>query len=443
MIERRVFLGIEGNPFANTSIAGLTNALTFTETNPISWYPAILEGPVNFSDLYGSQFRGYVTAPATGNYVFFISADDNAELYLSTDDNPANKRLIASESTYSNSRQYQTSAGSSDLALKRSDQALGPIALTAGRRYYSEALHKEGGGGDNISVAWQVPGGAEPADGDSPIPGRYLSAFGVTAKAVTVATQPASQSVLEPAPVTVSVVGAGLPPPASYQWLRNGTPIVGATAPSYTLALTKLSDSGTKFTVQVANGYSSVTSSDAILTVTKDTEPPQPTDVGSTISQSKIITVTFNELMDKTSAEVAQNYSFSPGNIAATAASLDASLKTVTITAASALTPSVTNRLSISGAKDYAGNPAASGTGIQFVITPVTYQDNILFDKPLGYYRFEETTGSVAKNSGTTGGDGAYSGVKPRPGGAPSSPKAPQVRASALRVSKPATGPFV
>ncbi|MBI4659190.1 MAG: Ig-like domain-containing protein [Verrucomicrobia bacterium] len=422
VIERRAFLGIE-----SANLTAFMAAPTFAANKPdVVDYPSIFEGPVNWANNYGTQFRGYVTAPATGNYTFFLCSDDQSELYLSTDENPANKRLIASETAWSNSRQWQNSGGSSDLAQKRSDQALGPIVLTAGKRYYIEAIQREGGGGDNIAVAWQTPGAPEPADGDSPIPGRYLSAFGATAKAVTIDTQPASQNVFEPGPATFSVVGAGFPPPTDYQWFRNGTPILGATGPSYTLPLTKLSDSGSKFTVQVANGYSRVASSEATLTVTSDTIPPEPTAVGSTISQSKIITVTFNELMDKSSAEVAQNYVFSPGDIKATAASLDASLKTVTVTAGSALSPNVTTTLSMSGVKDYAGNTVAKGAAVKFIVTPVTYQDNILFDKPLGFYRFEETSGAVAKNSGTTGGDGAYytgDEATPGEGGAPSSPK--------------------
>ena len=33
-----------------------------------------------------------------------------------------------------------------------------PITLTAGQRYYVEALQKEGGGGDNLAVGWAKPG---------------------------------------------------------------------------------------------------------------------------------------------------------------------------------------------------------------------------------------------------------------------------------------------
>lgn len=432
LIQRRVYLGIEAaqGGLATTSIEGLTNAPAWVQDKPdIVDYRTSFEGPTNTGVIfYGTRFRGYVTPPTTGNYVFFLCADDNAQLLLSTDDKPANVRQIAYETVYSYSREYQSSTGSSDLTQKRSDQAFGTLTLTAGKRYYIEVIHKKGGtaGNDNISVAWQIPGGAEPQDGDPPIPGKYLSAFGVTAAPASIAIQPASQTILEPAPVTFSVVGAGFPPPSSYQWLRDGTPIAGATGTNYTLSVTKLADSGSKFTVQVANGYSSVTSDAAILTVAKDTVPPSAVNVGATISAGKTISVTFSEMLDKASAEVAQNYVFNPGNIAAASASLDTNLTTVTITAASTLPSGGVTTLAISGVKDLAGNPVASGANIQFLVTSVTYQASIMYDKPLGYYRFEETSGAVAKNSGTTGGDGAYytgDEATPGAGGTPSSAK--------------------
>jgi hypothetical protein len=45
------------------------------------------------------------------------------------------------------------------------------IALTAGQRYYIEALQKDGGGGDHLAVGWQLPSGTL----ERPIPGTRLS----------------------------------------------------------------------------------------------------------------------------------------------------------------------------------------------------------------------------------------------------------------------------
>ena len=46
------------------------------------------------------------------------------------------------------------------------------IKLNAGYTYYLEALHKEDEGGDNLAIAWAIPG-----EGGSPvlIDGRYFS----------------------------------------------------------------------------------------------------------------------------------------------------------------------------------------------------------------------------------------------------------------------------
>src|SRR5437762_9820293 len=75
----------------------------------------------------------------------------------------------------------------------------------------------------------------------------------------------------------------------------------------------------------------------------------------------------------------------------------------------SALTPNVTNTLTLNGVKDVAANAVPSNTSIQFVFNPVTYAANILFDGPIAYYQFEEPTASmVATNKGSAGGDGLY-----------------------------------
>ena len=41
-----------------------------------------------------SRMFGFFIAPVTGLYTFYISIDDNAEVYLSTDSNPLNAAKI-------------------------------------------------------------------------------------------------------------------------------------------------------------------------------------------------------------------------------------------------------------------------------------------------------------------------------------------------------------
>ncbi|CAM3675082.1 PA14 domain-containing protein [Pontibacter korlensis] len=122
------------------------------------------EAPSNTGDNYGQRIRGYITAPESGQYTFWIAGDDKAELYLSTTEDPAKKQRIAYVSDWTGAREW----------TKRSGQQSAKITLEAGKRYYIEALHLEGGGGDNVAVAWQLPSGAK----EAPIAGNRLSPLG-------------------------------------------------------------------------------------------------------------------------------------------------------------------------------------------------------------------------------------------------------------------------
>ena len=121
------------------------------------------EIPVNAFDEYGVRVRGYFCAPQTGNYTFWISSDDKGELWLSSDDNPANKQRIA----------YVPGWTSSRLWDKYPEQQSAPVYLRVGETYYVEALMKENGGGDNLAVGWQLPDGSL----ERPIGGNVLSPY--------------------------------------------------------------------------------------------------------------------------------------------------------------------------------------------------------------------------------------------------------------------------
>jgi len=104
---------------------------------------------------------GWYIPPADGNYVFFLSSDDDSDLFLSTDATAANKKLIAQENAWSATREWTNSSGGSILSQKRSDQWTndlevapysGGIALLAGHAYYIEADQAQGGGGDNLAI---------------------------------------------------------------------------------------------------------------------------------------------------------------------------------------------------------------------------------------------------------------------------------------------------
>lgn len=93
---------------------------------------------------------------------------------------------------------------------------------------------------------------------------------GAVAAGVSISSQPQSVTVNPGQAATFSVVafGGGL----SYQWLRNGTAIAGATSASYTIASAQAADAA-NYSVRVVGAGSSVESSTATLTVVV---PPPP-----------------------------------------------------------------------------------------------------------------------------------------------------------------------
>ncbi|MGF7081528.1 PA14 domain-containing protein [Mucilaginibacter sp. UYCu711] len=122
-----------------------------------------LEGPLNVGYNYGARIRGYIYPPADGHYTFWIAADDSGELWLSTDDNPANKTKIASTESWTDSRQWDK------FPVQKSAQ----VTLQANHKYYIEILHKQGQGGGNLSVQWMLPDNSL----ETPIPRERLSPY--------------------------------------------------------------------------------------------------------------------------------------------------------------------------------------------------------------------------------------------------------------------------
>lgn len=128
------------------------------------------EAPYRAEDNYGARLRGYLLPPVTGTYTLYLSGDDVAQLWLSPDTNPAHVALVASLPDYTGPREW----------TKFPTQRALPVQLVAGQRYYVEVLHRQGGGGNGVAVAWVRPDqpGASPTD---PIDGQFLAPAPVAA----------------------------------------------------------------------------------------------------------------------------------------------------------------------------------------------------------------------------------------------------------------------
>jgi hypothetical protein len=116
----------------------------------------------------------------------------------------------------------------------------------------------------------------------------------VDPNAPLIITQPANQTVQagQTATFTVTATGAA---PFTYQWYKGGVLIAGADSSTYTTPATTSADSGSIFTVTVANALGTVTSNPATLTVITPAPTP-PAITGEPINQTVTAgqTATFN-----------------------------------------------------------------------------------------------------------------------------------------------------
>ena len=366
------------------------------------------EGVNGYADNYGSRLTGWITPAESGNYVFYLSSDDQSELYLSTGATAANKKLIAVEPAWNNARQWvglanRTAAVPENRSDTYTNNTWGnPITLQAGTKYYFEILHAEGGGGDNVGFTWAKEGVAV-ADGDAPILSEAMTAMVDPVDAsVTITQQPSGTTLAtEGTPATFTVAAAFTSPYVTapgYQWFKNDAPIVNARATTYTTPDVTQADNGAVYKCLVVVPGAHAYSDASTLSVTDDTTPPRLSKV--TAAGVSALTVTFNEPVDTATATVAANYAVSGGVTVSGVTQLDPSRVRLST---SVLTSEAQYTLTAGGVQDRFGNAMPAGSQISFVARILGYRDIILADGPIAYYRFEETSGTVAVNEGTSG----------------------------------------
>lgn len=183
-IQQELWTGVSGTMISSIPTDAEPSSITTLSS---------FEGPSNIGDNYGRRIRGFLCVPATGGYTFWISSNDKSELWLSTDANPANRRLVASVGGYTNVRQWDKYASQKSVVIN----------LVAGQKYYIEALHKEGVGTDHVAVGWQLPGGSL----ERPIPGNRLIPFsgsGSVAPVVNITSPSDGATFTAPASITIS-----------------------------------------------------------------------------------------------------------------------------------------------------------------------------------------------------------------------------------------------
>lgn len=164
-----------------------------------------LETPQYYANDYASRIRGYLCVPATGDYTFMISSDDESELRLSLNEDPAQRAVIAHVPGYSGFRNFN----------KYPEQRSATIRLTQGNRYYFEILHKESNGNDHVTVGWQLPDGTveAPIGGNRIIPwgDPAMSASNFADASIVTIGAPESELTVYPNPTATRSITVSLP----------------------------------------------------------------------------------------------------------------------------------------------------------------------------------------------------------------------------------------
>jgi hypothetical protein len=318
---------------AGATVASLTNDANFPAIpDLITYTPSFDTRPVFPDDThfnYGVRLSGFITPTVSTNYVFYVRASDQADLYLSTDNTTNNLAMIASDSV--SSRQVFLGPESALVFPGPTAPCSTTIQLQAGTSYAVQLLLKSQTGVNFAQVAWKQDsghalntGGAPNAPDDisltdweqsdrlQPIPAAVLSAYSPSnSGTVSITSQPTGGTVVSNSRVTLNIgvsASGAINSPLVVQWQKNGTNILGATGTSYTTPYL----TATANYRAVASIPGAVTNSQTVTVTVSGTANP-PTIVNVTPGDSmRSATVQFSEPVDPGTGLIRGNYTI-PG----------------------------------------------------------------------------------------------------------------------------------
>lgn len=249
---------------------------------PYNGYPGADPGddaamPVDVRENYNMELVGYFYPPKNGKVQFAIATDDPGELWFSTDENPANKVQVASESQWNPKRAF--GGGDPTAPTRRSvvtdgkDPSPRPqnwspyFDVVAGKPYFIQSIGTEFGGGDNNAIAFRYQGDPDFADGDLPIAGKYLSPY-YSSAAPTILAQPKDAAVYAGVSAVFSVALDIAPTVtiSNIKWQKNGADVPNSNALTLSVPATT-ADDGAKFKAIITTSGGTLTTSEATLLV--------------------------------------------------------------------------------------------------------------------------------------------------------------------------------
>lgn len=97
-------------------------------------------------DYYGTRYSALLSVPETGEYTFYLAADDSAEFYLSTDEKPENLQKVCEVGSYMPRHHFAQGRTAGKVRLKRN------------KKYYMVVNYKDAINDDHVALAWEGPG---------------------------------------------------------------------------------------------------------------------------------------------------------------------------------------------------------------------------------------------------------------------------------------------
>jgi hypothetical protein len=344
-----------------TVVANLTGAGKFPNQPDLSLYSHMTEwrqpqtgNPSRPLDEpwnnYGVRMSGYFIPRLDGIHRFYFTHDDEAQMKLSPDANPAGAVVIVTATGVRN-------IPYADFA----PQFIDSPALVAGQSYYFEVLMKEGGGGDYLSVGVREPGNTLGTNSITAIQNFSLAALAdpLAAPALSITQQPTNVIAEAGQQVEFSVgtsyTGNNLP---FHVWKVDGVAVAGAHGPTFV----HTAAASASVTVEVHLPGTNVTSAAASLTVIPDTTGPIIT--GSVVLNSTNVSIGFSEpiaIDAPASLTDPANYlvNDTPGLVESVTVMTPSSVR---LTVSGALAGTTTVRASIA-IEDAAGNPVVTSVG--------------------------------------------------------------------------------
>lgn len=237
---------------------------------------------------------------------------------------------------------------------------------------------------------------------------QLLLSYFVESGAATVSTPPQGLVRNQFDSASFNVIAGGTPP-ITYQWLKGGSPIPGATLQTYTIPSVSPADQAF-YSVAVSNSFGGTVSSAAFLTVIPDTNAPTVVSALLNVATNTEVTVTFSELVNPASATNTANYSLSGGG---SVSSIIAVAQTSNLTWSNYVfkvvltTSPITSQetLTVTGVQDRGGNASAAQATIyvpSVIGAPPTANrllwlaadTNVLADN-IGVYEWQDMSGAA------------------------------------------------